>query len=99
MEKSMFRFSSSNTNSFKYRDRMTIVIDILKAVRNSGNGKRKTQIMQSANLNCAQMKRYLDYLTDRGLIRITDEESKFKITNKGFRFLSSLQIQEIQSFK
>ncbi|NIQ07533.1 MAG: hypothetical protein GWO20_17975, partial [Candidatus Korarchaeota archaeon] len=59
---------SDSQSQFKYRDRLTIIIDILKAIKNSKKGRRKTQIMQSANLNYAQMKKYLSYLLDCGMI-------------------------------
>ena len=73
---------------FKYRDRVTIIRDILKTVRNSRYGRRKTQIMQSANLNYFQTKKYLRYLIERGFLVVT-EGQKYIITAKGSRFLLS----------
>jgi len=36
---------------FKYRDRTTIMIDILDTVKSSMGGKKKSHILQSARLN------------------------------------------------
>jgi predicted transcriptional regulator len=94
LQKAILGLNSSN--EFKYRDRMTIITDILNAVRNSGKGRRKTQIMQSANLNYAQMKKYLNYLMDCGLITDTERET-YRITNKGSKFLYFLQMQRTKS--
>ena len=82
-------------NSFKYRDRMTIIGDILKTLRKTKEGKRKTQIMQSANLNYVQMNKYLRYLLERGLLNFTDQ-GKVTITEEGIRFLQYLEAQRIK---
>lgn len=82
-------------NTFKYRDRTTIITDILKTLKESKGGKRKTQIMQSANLNYVQMNKYLRYLLHRGFLRITDR-GDVAITEEGARFLQFLEFQEIQ---
>jgi predicted transcriptional regulator len=83
---------------FKYRDRVTIVSDILQSVRNSKEGRKKTQIMQSANLNYAQTKKYLNYLTDCGFLKVTDRQI-YVITGKGSEFLLITQMQEIHNLR
>lgn len=90
--------SSSVSQTFKNRDRVTIMLDILNSVKNSSKGKRKTQIMQSANLNYAQMKKYLKYLTNRGLLAATERQT-YLITNDGSRFLQFVEIQKIHNLK
>jgi len=82
--------------SFKYRDRTTIVTDILKSISNSPFGKKKTQIMQSANLNYTQANRYIKLLIMNGFILITDTET-YKITTKGLRFLQTVEQQKIRT--
>jgi len=71
---------------FKYRDRTTIISDILKTVKTSKKGRKKTQIMQSANLNYVQTKKYLNYLSDCGFLVVTERQT-YVITNAGSRFL------------
>ncbi|MGD8545560.1 MAG: winged helix-turn-helix domain-containing protein [Candidatus Bathyarchaeota archaeon] len=94
MQRAILALDSSSR--FKYRDRLTIIIDILNAVENSRKGRKKTQIMQSANLNYSQMKKYVSYLTDCGLITATKRHT-YRMTNKGSEFLYFLlNIQKSQ---
>jgi len=81
--------------AFKYRDRTTIINDILQTVRKSKNGRKKTQIMQSANLNSIQTKKYLNYLTNYGFLVITEKQT-YAITSKGSKFLQFVEIQRIR---
>ncbi len=85
-------------HAFKYRDRWTIIGDILKTVKNSREGKRKTQIMQSANLNYIQTKKYLNYLLNCGFLVITERET-YVITERGSKFLHLVEIQRIHSIR
>jgi len=89
---------SGVSHAFKYRDRVTIVFDILSSVRNSKEGRRKTQIMQSANLNYAQTKKYLNYLTDCGFLMVTDRQI-YVITGKGSEFLLLARMQKIYNLR
>jgi len=86
------------SHAFKYRGRVTIIFDILRSVKNSRGGKRKTQIMQSANLNYAQTKKYLNYLTDCGFLMITDRQI-YVITSKGSEFILLAQMQKIHNLR
>lgn len=90
--------TSPVSHVFKYRDRVTIVSDILQSVRTSKEGRKKTQIMQSANLNYAQTKKYLNYLTDCGFLKVTDRQI-YVITGKGSEFLLIAQMQEIHNLR
>ena len=74
---------------FKKRDRATIIADILKSVR-YGKGKRKTNIMQSANLNFDMVNKYLDLLLRNGYIILADG-CRYKPTPDGLRFLENLE--------
>ncbi|MGD8564927.1 MAG: winged helix-turn-helix domain-containing protein [Candidatus Bathyarchaeota archaeon] len=87
---------SPPSHVFKYRDRVTIIIDILNSIRRSRQGKKKTQIMQSANLNYGQMKRYLDYLTNQGFLEVNGRRT-YVLTSKGSEFLSVGETQKINS--
>ncbi len=90
--------SPSISSVFKYRDRGTIINDILISVKNSGKGRKKTQIMQSANLNYLQMNKYLTYLMNCGFITVTEKQTYF-ITNKGAKFLQLVEFQKINSLR
>jgi predicted transcriptional regulator len=93
-----FSLFSSILQAFKYRDRVAIMSDILKSVKRSREGRRKTQIMQSANLNYVQTKKYLNYMHNCGFLVITQRET-YMITQKGARFLQLIEIQKIQNIR
>lgn len=82
---------------FRYRDRITIMGDILKAVKIRREAK-KTQIMELARLNYVQTKKYLNYLISYGYLAITERET-YVITDKGARFLQMVEIQRIQTIR
>ena len=74
---------------FKKRDRATIIADILKSIRSSPKGRRKTNIMQSANLSSDQLNKYLDLLMRNGYIIV--DEHLYKPTSKGLELLENLE--------
>jgi len=90
--------SSIVSHTFKYRDRIAIIGDILKTVKNSREGRKKTQIMQSANLNYVQTKKYINYLIDCGFLVVTQREM-YVITKEGTRFLQLVEVQRIHSLR
>ena len=75
---------------FKKRDRATIMADILKSVTGAQRGKRKTNIMQSANLSSDLVNKYLDVLLRNGFV-ILSEGYMYRPTSKGLRFLQNLE--------
>lgn len=85
-------------NTFKYRDRVAIINDILKSVKESKNGCKKTQIMQSANLNYSQIKKYLSYLINYGFVTATERHT-YILTNKGTKFLHLVEMQGIHGLR
>jgi predicted transcriptional regulator len=68
------------------RDRMKIISRILEAV-NGGGGTTRTRITYNAFVSHAQMKDYLSYLEDNGMVYYDLESQKFKITEKGVEFV------------
>jgi predicted transcriptional regulator len=91
----MLRLKSSPVSQvFKYRDRTTIMIDILDTVRNSREGKKKCCIMQSARLNHLLTEKYLNYLVGCGYLGVTNKKT-YAITKDGFRFLQLIEMQKI----
>jgi len=76
--------------TFKKRDRATIVADILKSVGSSFRGRRKTNIMQCANLSFDQANRYLEVLLNHGYV-ILDGGYMYRLTTKGLTFLRNLE--------
>jgi len=78
--------SSPISYTFKYRNSVAIIGDILASVKNSMGGRKKTQIMQSANLNYILTEKYLNYLLNYGFL-VVKERGMYVITEKGSRFL------------
>ena len=64
------------------RERMEIMAEILC---HCNQQKAKTDIMYKANLNYAQLKKYLGYMTSQGLL--VADRNKYAATLKGQRFL------------
>jgi len=81
--------------AFKNRDRLTIIADILKCVSEYGKDRRKTNIMQSANLNHTLVNKYLDLLLRNGYV-VLDDGCMYKPTSKGLRFLYNLEIDVLK---
>lgn len=91
----MLRLESSPVSRvFKYRDRTTIMIDILDAVRNSRKEKKKTHIMQSVKMNHLQTEKYLNYLIGCGYLTVTNRKT-YMITREGARFLQLIETQKV----
>lgn len=80
--------------AFRYRDRVTIICDILKTVKMKREAK-KTQIMETARLNYIQTKKYLSYLLNCGYLAVTERRT-YVLTEKGSSFLHLIEIQKIQ---
>jgi len=83
-------------SEFKYRDRASIVVDILDTIRSEPKGETKTGIMRGANLNFEQANRYLELLVLRGFIKEVDplgsqELGRYKTTKEGLELVSILE--------
>ena len=90
----MLNLNLSFLNAFKYRDRSTIMTDILRSVHRN-TGAKKTQIMQRARLNHIQTQKYLNYMVGCGYIYA--EKSTFLLTDKGKKYLQVVEIQMMSS--
>ena len=89
-------FRNILASGFKYRDRASIVKDILDSINSDSKGKTKTSIMRSANLNFDQVNTYLELLMIKGLIRSAEplrsqEIARYRLTQKGFVFARDIQ--------
>ncbi len=71
----------------KYRNRTELIALTLKAI-SGGSNLSAAEIMYSAFLSYAQMKKYLSISMDAGLIAYQERNPRsFRITGKGMRFL------------
>jgi predicted transcriptional regulator len=72
----------------KYRSRADIAATILEIAQ---GGVLKTRIMYSAFLSYPQLKEYLEFLKENGLLGYIPEKKVYRTTEKGSRFLNSYQ--------
>lgn len=72
----------------KYRSRTEIAATILDSVR---SGTSKTKIMYKAYLSYTQMKEYLKFLQDKGLMEYEEGSQIYRITGNGIQFLRAYE--------
>jgi predicted transcriptional regulator len=89
-----FRFSLVY-QAFKYRDRAKIIADILIPLVRNPEGKRRTNIKQSANLSSEMLNRYLDLLIRNGYIMIENKEV-YRLTSRGLKLLQNLDMEYLR---
>ncbi len=81
----------------KYRSRTEIVAMILQSAR---NGVTKTKIMYRAYLSYTQLKEYLTFLQDNGLIKYEEGSQLYRTSDKGKHFLEAYdEISDLVSSK
>lgn len=98
VSKLTFSSSSYGMHTFKYRDRATIMSDILNTVKGAREGEKKTHIMKRANLNYRQTKKYISYLVDCGFLATTENQT-YVITTEGSRHLQLIEMQKLHSLR
>jgi len=74
---------------FAKRDRVSICMDILETLKTKREGKRKTNIMQSANLSTDQVCKYLELLYINGLVK--KDGNIYQVTRRGVEFLETIE--------
>jgi predicted transcriptional regulator len=81
----------------KQRSALRIHLDILNAVGEEGNAK-PTHILYKANLSHDRLVKYLDELTEKGLIEVQQEGEgrSYRMTPKGVSFL--IEIRRAEAF-
>lgn len=82
--------NSDQNSSSKVRGRTQIVADILYQCKEN---KRKSHVMQKANLNFDQVNHYLGDLQSRGLVEpsFTEDSRTYRTTDRGREFLDCYQ--------
>lgn len=80
----------------KKRERLEVIKDILRVVRESRSIK-PTRLLYSSNLSPQMFKEYVNELLKKGFIKMNDEgdnKKTFSITNKGNEFLQQYKLIE-----
>jgi predicted transcriptional regulator len=82
----------------KKRERLEVIRDILKSIKNSRDIK-PTRLLYSSNLSPQMFKEYINELIAKGFIKLEidkDEKKTFSLTLKGQNFL--LEYRAIEKF-
>lgn len=72
------------------RERIEIIYDILKIVRDNNNSIRPTRLLRYSNLSSKNFYDYMNELTEKELLKeLTDSKGKkyFTLTNNGFNYV------------
>jgi len=76
----------------KYRSHFEIIASMLEAVKDNSVGR--FSLMKYANINCTQLKKYLESLTEMGLIDMNIKEGQvlYSTSDKGLTFLKQYYV-------
>ena len=69
------------------RERIEIIYDILKAIRDKGPDAKPTHVLYRSNLSSQMLKEYLQELSEKGFI--TESKGRnvvYNLTVRGFRY-------------
>ena len=82
------------------RSRHEVIADILLTAAWNEEGSSKTFMINKSNLSFDQIEKYLPFLEDIKLLKLNYKNSRYKITQKGFKYLESYNdIKELLSGK
>ena len=93
-------FGKTLLSRFKYRDRATIIGDILDTIYRDPKGKTKTGIMRSTNLNFDQANKYLNSLMLCDIVKVTDplrsqQAARYRLTERGVVLLKNFDLWQL----
>lgn len=77
------------------RERLEIIHDILKALKDKGGNLKPTHILYKSNLSHQMLTEYLTDLIEKGFINEEEDPKKnksYSICDKGLNFLSDFKI-------
>ena len=80
----------------KKRERLNIIRDILRAIRDNRNIK-PTRLLYASNLSPQMFKDYINELISKEFIRLDvgkEDKKTFSLTNKGYEFLQEYKVVE-----
>jgi predicted transcriptional regulator len=83
----------------KKRERLQVIYDILRVIRDRGDNIKPTHILYKSNLSHQMMQQYLNELINKEFIieKETEKGGKtYSLTEKGYKYLD--EYQKITSF-
>ena len=79
----------------KKRDRLNVIYDILKIIREHHNSIKPTPLLRYSNLSSASFSEYYAEMTSKGFVQeILDKKGRkyISLTDKGFRYLEKYSL-------
>ena len=79
----------------KKRDRLEVIFDILKIIRDSKNSIKPTPLLRYSNLSSRSFSEYYNELISKGFVKeITDKKARkyITLTDKGFSYLEKYRL-------
>jgi predicted transcriptional regulator len=79
----------------RYRNTFEILAMMIEAVKeNQGNGAFRFSIMRNTSINSAQLKRYLNSLSEMGFVEVDNVGNRmvYRATDRGLDFLKQYNI-------
>ena len=79
----------------KKRDRLEVIYDILRLIRDHHNSIKPTPLLRYSNLSSSSFSEYCDELSSKGFIKeITDGKGRryITLTDKGFKYLEKYRL-------
>ena len=77
------------------RDRLEVIFDILRIIRDKQNSIKPTPLLRYSNLSSSSFSEYYGELIAKGLIKeITDKSGRkyITLTDKGFKYLEKYKL-------
>ncbi|MFH1849162.1 MAG: winged helix-turn-helix domain-containing protein [archaeon] len=71
------------------RERLEVICDILRVIRDSNNRIKPTRLLYASNLSPQMFKEYIEELTAKGFVGQSESQGRktFSLSDKGFEFL------------
>ncbi len=78
----------------KKRERLEVIYDILRVIRDNRNSIKPTRLLQLSNLSPQMFKDYLAEMIDKKFVIEIEEQNykKYSLDIKGFNFLEEYKI-------
>jgi predicted transcriptional regulator len=79
----------------KKRDRLEVIFDILKTIRNHQNSIKPTPLLRYSNLSSTSFAEYYGELITKGFVKeIINQQGKkyITLTDKGFKYLEKYKL-------
>lgn len=78
----------------KKRERLEVIRDMLKVVRDSGSSIKPTPLLRKSNMSTKRFNEYYVELEEKGFVKeiITKKGKEITLTEKGFQYLNKYSV-------